>query len=65
MKYQEKIFFTSQDIPTNQDVQGAELKSVANDPKYMFQVETVKKLKLEIKFVFILEIFISEYSNRN
>ena len=46
MKYQEKIFFTSQGIPNNQDVQGAELKSVANDPKYMFQVGTVKKLKL-------------------
>ena len=46
MKYQENIFFTSQDIVTIQDAQGAELKSVANDSKYMFQEETVKKLKL-------------------
>ena len=29
MKYQEKIFFTSQDIATTQDAQGAELKSAA------------------------------------
>ena len=65
MKYQENIFFTSQDIATTQDAQGAELKSVANDWKYMFQEETVKKLKLSIKFVFILQIFISEYSNLN
>ena len=65
MKYQEKIFFTSQDIATTQDAQGAELKAVANDWKYMFQEETVKKLKLSIKFVFILQIFISEYSNLN
>ena len=46
MKYQKKIFFTSQDIATTQDAQGAELKPVANDSKYMFQEETVKKLKL-------------------
>ena len=46
MKYQEKIFFTSQDIATTQDAQGAELKSVVNDSKYIFQEETVKKLKL-------------------
>ena len=46
MKYQEKIFFTSEDIATNQDAQGAELKPVANDSKYMFQEEIVKKLKL-------------------
>ena len=65
MKYQEKIFFTSQDIATTQDAQGAELKAVANDWKYMFQEETVKKLKLSSKFVFILQIFISEYSNLN
>ena len=65
MKYQEKIFFTSQDIATTQDAQGAELKPVANDSKYMFQEETVKKLKLSSKFVFILQIFISEYSNLN
>ena len=65
MKYQEKIFFTSQDIATTQDAQGAELKAVANDSKYMFQEETVKKLKLSSKFVFILQIFISEYSNLN
>ena len=36
MKYQKKIFFTSQDIVTTQDAQGAELKSVANDSKYLF-----------------------------
>ena len=36
MKYQKKIFFTSQDIATTQDAQGAELKSVANDSKYLF-----------------------------
>ena len=65
MKYQEKIFFTSQDIATTQDAQDAELKPVANDSKYMFQEKTVKKLKLQIKFVFILQIFISEYSNLN
>ena len=65
MKYQEKIFFTSQDIATTQDAQGAELKPVANDSKYMFQEETVKKLKLSSKFAFILQIFISEYSNLN
>ena len=58
MKYQEKIFFTSQDIATTQDAQGAELKAVANDWKYMFQEETVKKLKLSIQFVFIQQIFI-------
>ena len=46
MKYQEKIYFTSQDIATTQDAPGAELKPVANDSKYMFQEETVKKLKL-------------------
>ena len=46
MKYQEKIFFTSQGIATTQNAQGAELKSVANDSKYMFQEKTVKKLKL-------------------
>ena len=46
MKYQEKIFFTSQDIVTTQDAQGAELKPAANDSKYMFQQETAKKLKL-------------------
>ena len=65
MKYQEKIFFTSQDIATTQDAQDAELKPVANDSKYMFQEKTVKKLKLQIKFVFILQMFISEYSNLN
>ena len=43
MKYQENIFFTSQDIATTQDAQGAELKPVANDSKYMFQDETEKK----------------------
>ena len=46
MKYQKNIFFTSQDIATTQDALGAELKSVANDLMYMFQEETVKKLKL-------------------
>ena len=46
MKYQENIFFTSQDTATTQDAQGAELKSIANDSKYMFQEETVKTLKL-------------------
>ena len=46
MKYQENIFFTSQDIATTQDAQGAELKSIANDSKYMFQEETGKTLKL-------------------
>ena len=46
MKYQENIFFTNQDIATTQDAQGAELKSIANDSKYMFQEETVKTLKL-------------------
>ena len=46
MKYQENIFFTSQDMATTQDAQGAELKSIANDSKYMFQEETVKTLKL-------------------
>ena len=46
MKYQEKIFFVSQDIATTQDAQGAELKPVANDSKYMFQQKTVKKLAL-------------------
>ena len=35
MKYQEKIFFTSQDIATTQDAQGAEFKPVANDLKYV------------------------------
>ena len=44
MKYQEKIFFTSQDIDTTQDAQGAELKAVANDSKYMFQEEKVKNI---------------------
>ena len=43
MKYQEKIFFTSQDIATAQDAQSAEFKPVANDSKYMFQEETEKK----------------------
>ena len=65
MKYQEKIFFNSQDIATTQNAQDAELKPVANDSKYMFQEKTVKKLKLQIKFVFILQMFISEYSNLN
>ena len=46
MKYQEEIFFTSQGVATTQDAQGAKLKSVANDSTYMFQEETVKKLKL-------------------
>ena len=45
MEYQEKIFFTSQDIATTQDAQGAVLKPVP-DSKYMFQQETVKELKL-------------------
>ena len=40
------IFFTSKDIATTQDAQGAELKAVAKDSKYMFHEETVKKLKL-------------------
>ena len=40
-----KDFFTSQDIATTQDAQGTELKSVANDSKYMLQEETVKKLE--------------------
>ena len=35
MKYQEKNFFTNQDIATTQDSQGAELKSVAKDSKYV------------------------------
>ena len=46
MKYQENNVFTSQDISTTQDAQGVELKPVANDSKYMFEEETVKKLKL-------------------
>ena len=46
MKYQEKIFFTSQDIATTQDAQGPELKPAPDDSKYNFQEETVKKLKL-------------------
>ena len=58
MKYQEKIFFTSQDIATTQDAQGAELKPVANDSKYMFQEETVKNLSYQLSsFLFYKYLF--------
>ena len=59
MKYQEKIFFTSQDIDTTQDAQGAELKAVANDSKYMFQEEKVKNIyKMQnTKWMFAKTVF--------
>ena len=58
MKYQEKIFFTSQDIATTQDAQGAELKPVANDSKYMFQEETVNNLSYQLSsFLFYKYLF--------
>ena len=37
MKYQEKLFFASQDIASTQNAQGAELKPVVNKSKFMFQ----------------------------
>ena len=37
MKYREKIFSASQDIASTQNAQGAELKTVVNKSKFMFQ----------------------------
>ena len=46
MKYQENFFFfTSKDIASTQNAEGAELKSVLNNSKNMFQQISVKKLK--------------------
>ena len=60
MKYQEKIFFTSQDIVTTQDAQGVELKSVANDSKYMFREETVKRNLKIVSAIFIKISFFNQ-----
>ena len=46
MKYREKIFSASQDIASIQNAQGAELKTVVNKSKFMFQLILVKKVKL-------------------
>ena len=57
MKYQEKKFLsTSKDIASTHNAEGAELKSVVNNSKNMFQKNFVKKLKN-----ILLNIFISEY----
>ena len=43
MKYQEKIFFIRQNVYSNLNAQGADLISVVNNSKYMFQQILVKK----------------------
>ena len=43
MKYQEKIFFIRQNVCSNLNAQGADLISVVNNSKYMFQQILVKK----------------------
>ena len=50
------FFSTSKDIVSTQNAEGAELKSVANNSKNMFQQILVKKLKH-----ILLNTFISEY----
>ena len=44
MKYQKRFFSTSKDIASTQNAQGAELKSVVNNSKNMFQQILVKEL---------------------
>ena len=43
MKYQEKIFFIRQNVYSNLNAQGADLISVVDNSKYMFQQILVKK----------------------
>ena len=43
LKYQEKIFFIRQNVYSNLNAQGADLISVVNNSKYMFQQILVKK----------------------
>ena len=52
------FFFTSKDIANAQNAEGAELKSVINNSKNMFQQIIDKKLKHILSNIFISEYII-------